>query len=495
MQEDRWRTRRGLALGLLALNAAAWLIPGDVVELVLRQRPVLLGRYSEGQLTALLLGTPILVGVALVLWSRIALDRKLLYRLSALVGALLISLVAVDLAARTARTPRYLERRGWAHERVMGQVRARPPNQVYQLHIADEPPTARSYPAAPPGFPSVEVTLSTDRRGFRNLTDLDRYEIVTLGDSFAEGSRVSDHESWPARVAGRLGRSLYNLALSGSSPPDYAANLRAYVAELEPGLVLCMFYEGNDFKVHADQMKEPLHRAAYGWVRDPVKQSPILLAFRRGFVRRLGSVNAGAALPEHPALSFMPVAVRAGPSAPYAYYSFKPKRLLRLVWDEASFRESKGWRDAMRAARDIKRTCAEHGIRLIFVYAPSKPHVVLPLVRERVAAEALHAFAAVREEHLPPPAEFERQVWTRLDNPERVFREFCAAEGIEFISPTRALREQAAAGAQVYYTYDQHWTRLGHQVVAQEIVRYLEGAGPRVTRRSAPPLPRVLAGP
>ena len=69
-------------------------------------------------------------------------------------------------------------------------------------------------------------------------------------------------------------------------------------------------------------------------------------------------------------------------------------------------------------------------------------------------------------------------------------------EGIEFISTTDILREQMTRGVQVYYTYDQHWTRWGHLAVAQIVSRYLSrgdakpgpssGSSPtnRATRRS-----------
>jgi hypothetical protein len=57
-----------------------------------------------------------------------------------------------------------------------------------------------------------------------------------------------------------------------------------------------------------------------------------------------------------------------------------------------------------------------------------------------------------------------------------VFRAFCEAEGAGFVSPTLALREHVAAGDPVYFTYDQHWTRLGHRVVADVVASHLESS-------------------
>ena len=488
MTRQQLTPRRILALMLLAVCGVAWVVPSDVVELVLRQQDVLLGRYSDSRLTGLILTTPVLLGISALLWSGTRRDRVFFYKLAATVGALVGLLVPVDAVLRATRTPRYLEQPvqavdEWPFERVVGKVRSRPPNLQYRIRFADVPTTRRSYPDAPPGFPPADLTLTTDRRGFRNRDDLDRYDMVTLGDSFAEGSRVSDEESWVERVEERLGVSIYNLGLSGSSPHTYTNNLLAYGVALRPSTVICMFYEGNDFKVHADRKEPRLLRDNYKRIQNWVQRSPITLAFLRLVVRTFEGINADGPMPDHPALTWMPLAV--GPADRTRYYSFKPKRLLRLLWEADSFRQSKGWNDTAEAALDLKRACAERGIRLIFVYAPSKPRVVLPLVRDRVRAEALHAFAAVRADDLPPPAPFERELWGRLNSQERVFREFCWDEGIEFVSPTEALREQAAEGVQVYYTYDQHWTRLGHGIVAREIADYLESSPAGLSRRLA----------
>ena len=214
MTPQRWLTpRRILALMLLAVCGAAWVVPSDVVELVLRQQDVLLGRYPESRLMGLILMTPVLLGSSALLWSGARLDRVFFYRLAATVGALVGVLVSVDAVLRASHTPRYLEQPvqavdDWPYERVVGRVRSRPPNLQYRIRFADVPTARRSYPDAPPGFPPADLTLTTDWRGFRNPDDLDRYDMVTLGDSFAEGSRVSDEESWVERVEERLGALL-----------------------------------------------------------------------------------------------------------------------------------------------------------------------------------------------------------------------------------------------------------------------------------------------
>jgi hypothetical protein len=172
----------------------------------------------------------------------------------------------------------------------------------------------------------------------------------------------------------------------------------------------------------------------------------------------------------------MPVAAPLGKKA--KYYAFQPKRLIRLYWSESAFRQSPEWTTNAKVFTMIKDLCRERGIRLIFAYAPAKPHVVMPLVREKVPPDKLHAFASLEEHGLPRPAEFKRRFYARLGSQEKVMRRFCESEGIGFVSVTRALQKMAAKGKQVYYTYDQHWTAPGHVAVADAISRYLEASEP-----------------
>ncbi|MFP3869864.1 MAG: alginate O-acetyltransferase AlgX-related protein [Syntrophobacteria bacterium] len=473
------RARILLALGVLLLSFCLWLVPSDVVELIARQRRVLLGRYSMDWFSTLFLLTPILWLVAYALWASTRLGAKpAAFRVVALLSSVLLATLAIDLIGRFAREPRYIEehvqeRAHWPGERVHDVVRHRPPQVCYEIHYTDTPPYPRSYPEAPPGYPPVEITLTTDARGYRNSTSYVHYDIVTVGDSFTEGSRVSDHESWPVLLGKQLNRRVYNLGISGGSPDYYVNVFRAFGLDLEPKVTIFMIYEGNDFKgVRLEEGStipaKPLGRR----IRDAVKDSPVVLALKKAFIKYLCPINADGPVRGAEILSWMPVAVPQGPDA--KYYAFKPKRLTRLYWTENDFRQSFGWTSTVKLYKMIKEICDREKIRLIFTYAPSKPHVVMPLVKDRVTPEQLHAFASFKKSGLPPPEQFKEELYNRLDSQERVLHEFCHAEGIEFVSTTAALQNMAAQGHQVYYTYDQHWTPPGHVVVAEELSRYLK---------------------
>lgn len=113
----------------------------------------------------------------------------------------------------------------------------RPPNEVFEVRYEDRPQALRTYPHAPEGFGTVDCTLQTDRRGYRNRTDLEVYDAVVLGDSFAEGSRVTDGDSWPNQLSQASGLAVYNLGMSGYAPQHYLASLVEVGLALHPKTV------------------------------------------------------------------------------------------------------------------------------------------------------------------------------------------------------------------------------------------------------------------
>ena len=466
--------RRITALVIFLASSTLWLATSDVAQLIAKQRHVLVGRYSEQRFTTLAILTLILWAVAwaVAFPSRLS-PRQMRLRMITVGVSVLATLVVADVSWRLARSPRYVEktirlqRHDWPGERVDDLVRHRPANLKYQITFEDEPETARSYPRRAPGYPTVNITLSTDQRGFRNRTSRSRAQIVTLGDSYTEGSRVDDSETWPVQLEKMTGRSVYNLGISGASPSYYLNALQVYGLQLQPKIVICMLYEGNDFR------GKNTRASSKRWPRpgDIFKRSPIRLALKRTMIRLLGPINASAAVPDAEPIAWLPVAVPQGPDA--RYYTFQVKDLTQLYPSPQQLRNSHNWQHVAATLTRLIEICREHDVRLIFTYASSKPPVVLPLAEAQVSAEQLHAFASYRLDNLPPPAQFKQQLYQRLDGQQTLLARFCAEQGVEFVSPSDDLRRAMAEGVQVYYTYDQHWTAPGHEVVAQAVNRQL----------------------
>jgi hypothetical protein len=86
---------------------------------------------------------------------------------------------------------------GKAAPKLTGVTRHRPPNKRYELRQSDIPAQHRSYPNDAPGYKDLDIVLTSDKYGFRNLGEIkDQYPIIVVGDSFAAGSHVSDDQGW-----------------------------------------------------------------------------------------------------------------------------------------------------------------------------------------------------------------------------------------------------------------------------------------------------------
>ena len=456
----------------LLITALVWFIPSNVGYLIAQNRHVLLGRYSLGHLTVAFILIPISAASLYLTWANEKNERQRKFKVVAITVSILLSLLVVDIAARLITRPkRYVTEKTYFH---------RPPNTVQRGTAKDVPEEAFLYPKTPPGHPDIEYTLTIDKRGFRNKTDLEQYDIVILGDSFAEGSKVTDDDAWPVLLAKKSELTVYNLGMSAGHPGTYLETIKKFGDELSPKIVLCLLYEGNDFRDSNFRKKDTLPRR----IEDYFKSSPLRNAAKNLMIRSFGSTQTAPspaethALPSpeptpqpSEALSWLPVAVPQGTNA--KYYTFKIKRLLEHFVTKEAFLKSQGAIRTFAALRQIKGLCSEKGIRLVIAYAPDKPHLILPLITEIVTPEQLHAFMALKQRDLPPANKLLETLLARHNVQESAIEDFCRTESIEFTSLTAPLRKATAQGSQTYFTYDQHWTPLGHKIVAEAISRHI----------------------
>jgi hypothetical protein len=203
-----------------------------------------------------------------------------------------------------------------------------------------------------------------------------------------------------------------------------------------------------------------------------MKQSPIINALDSLLTETFGPINASGGLGDATAIDWLPLAIPEGADA--KHYAFAPKQLRDLFQSKDEFALDRHWLNPRAQIAEMKRLCTEAGSKLVVVFAPTKAHVLMPLVGERVPAEGVRAFMALRyKKELPEPNECLATLLERAEARESVVAEWCEREGIAFVSATGELRQAALGGTQVYYTYDQHWTPEGHQVVASAVHGYL----------------------
>jgi hypothetical protein len=495
------KLNRVIALILLGLTIVLWQFESDVIELIVRQRAVLFGRWSESHFGALLVLTLILVFLAWLLWPSRPLREQLIPG-AMIVISTTVTIIVVFYVSHWFATPRYLEHQVTFTNAqgvpLTGTVRHRPPNRVYEFDWSDEPERARSYPDAPPGYGTLAITLTSDNNGFRNRDSRSHYDMVLVGDSFAVGSNVSDDDVASELLIGMRGRSIYNLGASGADPGTYFVNFASYVDRLTPDLAIFMIYEGNDFKdnvalrsvegvettfdpgvvdiAHAAAGSTPVPQTFGERFKTMFVSSPATLGLERLSEQVFERIGADRPVPGyHEHVGWMPLEIRSGNTS--RHYSFEPRRLAYLDVGEEEFSSSMAWTSSKDTLGHIASFARDREIEVLFVYVPSKPHVVMPLARESIPAQQLLNFARYADVRHDDADVFKARVYANLDSQENVFMSHCESEQWHCMSLTQPLQSATSSGQQTYFTYDQHWTPEGNRVAAETIARWLSENG------------------
>ncbi len=466
--------RIALTVALLAGLAALWLHESDLAYAVSQQRPIVLGRYTLETATLLFVITPLLLAALFAVWKgKGSISRQGVFKIIAVALALLVTVIAADVALRLGERTLYVGSETSYH---------RAPNKVYRGVFHDRPEALFTYPDAKAGHPDVPFTLTTDARGFRNSQTLEQADLVVIGDSFAEGSGVSDQHPWPVLLGQHLGLVTCNLGMSGGNPVTYLDVLSRFGLALKPKVVLYLLYEGNDLRdenfVTTHSVDQPPQRQVSG-MEKLFRTSPLRRLFKSMMVRLLSKPGSrrfandpAVHNPRHRLypVSWLPLRVPEGSS--YGYV-FDMKRLRQHFVTESSFRMTRACAATFRLMEEAFQLCQRNGIQCAVIYAPDKPHILIDEILKQVDARQLYAFMKLHTEHLSAPQELGADLKHGTEVRENVFREFCREKGMPFFSLTDILREKTVNGTPTYFTYDQHWTPEGHKVVADFLAKEL----------------------
>jgi hypothetical protein len=482
------RSKKRLYTGwaLLVLAFVIWIPSGDLIDMIIRQKEIVLGRYSRGHFGALFFLTLMLLGASALCFSKIkTIGEMVLVYVMVLFSTFVSGFVLVVGSGMFAK-PRYIEKEVTTEKNgveTRGIVRHRPVNENYQLVQQDVPEQHRSYPAAPAGYPTFNVTLTSDKNGFRNQSSLEHYPIVAVGDSFVASSHVSDDQAWVSLLSKKMNTDIYNLGVSGVDPGIYWNNFVLIGQQFKPRLVLFMIYEGNDFKrispvidaatkqgssAKKDRSGKKNKKSLSEQIALWTEASPVTVGLNRFSTEVLEPIGKDNPVPGYQeTVGWMPLKYRDH------YYGFEPKRLTYLYETMDGFMTSKSWQAVKKIMENMVSLGEQEGFDVVFLYAPSTPHVVMPLMRDEIPADQLRNFAAYQEDKLPDAETFKQNVFDYMNNEENIFLEQCEGSQWHCLSLTPALQAATANGQQVYYSYDQHWTPDGNRVVADAINNYL----------------------
>ena len=457
-------------VGITALALVAWVMPSNVVRLISKEEFILLGRYGIDHFHAATVLSLIAAVAIYLVFSPPDLKR---HRRIAVVAWSLVVLVAV--AGTDAILRVVFDDATYVH---VGELRLRPPNMDHRLVYEDAPLPQRSLPVLRPGYPSYEVRMRTDARGLRNREALDRADVLLLGDSFTEGSRVGDDQTWAGRLAAESGLVVYNLANSGDDPQKYLAKFDLFGRDMGAGTLVVTLYEGNDFRRAA-----PLRHSVEDYdlgeaIGNYFRFAPIRVRYERLLRDWLGPVGANAPVDDRGALDWLPFPHEAGGAT--RWYFVKPKRIELMFTGAREFAADTGWHTARDAIDVLITAAARKGARVIVAYAPTKARVMMPLVVDQLDAVSVVRYVQLLGDSLPDgltdvrdTAQLAAAMARYEGEMERVVRTYFEDRGIIFVSLTDPLRAAAKRGRQTYFTYDQHWTPDGHRVVADEMLRVL----------------------
>ncbi len=472
--------KKRLYVSLLVLVGLAllWCRQSNLAYNIAQQRPILLGRYTESYTFFLLAATLLATWVLFAWWTGRPLlpcqnaSRQTIFKTIAVLLSVVSAFFCVDLFLR-------ITGRHYYEDPEHAEFYRRLPNQHYANVYNDVPKYPFAYPDLPLGAPSVHYTFRTDAHGFRNTSSADIYSWIAIGDSFTEGSQVSDQDVWVTRLSERLQHPLYNCGISGGSPLTYLALLKVQGENVNAPGALYMLYEGNDFRASNFRAEK---KGKGNWYASPgryLHNSPLRRRLKRLVIHLLGPIgsrrfagNPAVHSPDHHLypVAWLPFKVHPEHNT---HFAFDVKRLSRHLLTRETFLHSKGCRETMRLMKEFRDICRQQNKTMLVVYAPDAPHVLLDEICRRIPDEQLYAYMATYLKDLPDPPTLKQKLQQGCEVRESVMREFCEAEGIPFLSLTPILKSKTAEGQQTYFCYDQHWPPTGHHIVADFLAEHL----------------------
>lgn len=299
-----------------------------------------------------------------------------------------------------------------------------------------------------PPNPPKEYDLRYDHNGFRNDEDLNRADVVVLGDSYVEGAMLPSSDLLTAALARRLGTPVANLGVNGYGPEQELIVLKRYALSLQPKTIVWVFFEGNDLdqvRLSGEEEESFRNTAALQddyWFRSLTRN--LIFAAKK---------MVHGCVPNRTLFEFRGAFQEAGDRRTELFFWEVPWP----TWDKG--------RTPLERVRAILTEAYEltrlHGIRFIVAYAPTSYRVHHGLRNFEPSTSQLKT--------LP--------VSSLLEEFEQMLESI--APDIEFVDLTLPLREAAAAGILTYLPDDTHWTSEGQRIAGQAIHQRLTATASR----------------
>jgi peptidoglycan/LPS O-acetylase OafA/YrhL len=294
---------------------------------------------------------------------------------------------------------------------------------------------------------SYDYTVKANALGFPGkLYDKqkpeDVYRIMVTGDAFESAEGVDTNDAWPRLLEKQLAREtanaiqVLNFSITGWGPNQYASVIANYAPEYEPDLIIVGFFVNDFFDTEMDGAQFQRFVGFQNASPSSVKSYIRLVHLRRWIHSRLII----------PLKSF----IYNKPNSRgyfFGYFGALERKKLPLMTADAQLVEDRFSR--------IKHTAQELKSRLLIVLVPC----------------AVQVCGSDTLKYYPKRIDLQDSDRFDLDQPQRLAIQLCEKLSIPYTDLREPLRRVAAKAP--YQPRNMHWTKVGHQVVAQYITEYL----------------------
>ena len=299
--------------------------------------------------------------------------------------------------------------------------------------------------------PEFDTTVRTNSAGYRNAEFETRkngqFRVLAVGDSFTFGFGVEGEEAYPARLQARIqascpGREIevINAGFAACQYPDtYYLYLKERGLALDEDLVIVGFFIGNDIdhervaenvwtKIGPEGLPERIEQPQVQFEGDQRVSKSVPPRYRYPILRNSHLVQGLVALKS--------LLTQPPPRAYLNGYMYRTEYLPRTV-ERVEMVE--------RLFKEMKKLTDARGVGFLVLMIPT------------------------REQVYPDEFPWDDPPYSGavdLEKPQRIFGEFFAANGIDYVDPLPDLRE-AASRQPLYFLEDQHLTPAAHELVGR----------------------------
>ena len=273
------------------------------------------------------------------------------------------------------------------------------------------------------------VSVSYDRNGFRNDTDLEGVDVAVIGDSFVEGAIVRAGDTFSRQLAVLVGASTVNLGQAAYGPQQELLVLERFARPLAPRVVIWCVFGGNDL----------LDVTLYEQARDSAARVHLPGTVSQRSLTRNALLRLSIHTTPDPGPSATARAQRGTLRDEHVWFGRNT-----APWSDHQ------WQVLTDTLREAHSQCAPT-VRFVVAYVPRKFTVYGDLVTDKGTA---------------------LQAWTRTTLPAELGA-WCQEADIRFCDLTPALRKATLDGVQTYHPDDTHWNAEGHRIAAEAVAEFI----------------------